>query len=74
MPRTWSYRQYEHTDVSRDKRKGLPLAGWIIFGVTGAILCFTVIVCMFAMNPPANMENHGGVVQMPSGAYNNNGR
>jgi hypothetical protein len=74
MPKTWSYREYDQIELSINRKKGLPLAGWLIFGVTGAILCVIFVVCIGAMNPPRDNESHGKQVYMPTNSYNNYGR
>ena len=75
MPKTWSNRSIEHIDLDRSRRKGMPLAGWIIFGVGGAALIFFIAVATMAVvHPIETHPNDASPLVMPStaAAYHGN--
>ena len=74
MPKTWSNRPYEHVELSHKRPKGLPLAAWVIFGVTGFILCFIITVAVVAVNTQVDSAGNSMKVAMPNNHYGNLGR
>jgi hypothetical protein len=69
MPKTWSNHHYDVIDLDRSRRKGMPFAGWVIFGVGGLAFVFICVLATIAIShPPITHENDATPLVMPSSA------
>lgn len=66
MPKSWSNRPYDHIDLEKSKRKGMPFAGWLMFGIGGGAFVLLLIVAIsLIVHPIQTHENDATPLIMP---------